>query len=187
MRLETTGIDGLQVVSFDRHSDERGFFQRTFDGDAFQAQGLANCSLQCSVSWNPKQGTLRGMHLQRIPHGETKLVRCLQGRIFDVAVDLRPGSATLGQWKGFELSAENGRALYIPQGFAHGFLTLDAAALVHYQMAEPFEPSASFGIRWDDPQLAIAWPEQPKVVGVKDQLLPYLPDRLHWPKLLQPT
>ena len=169
MRLEKTAINGVLIARFERHSDERGFFQRTYDRDAFLEAGLADCARQCSLSWNPVKGTLRGLHYQHPPHEETKLVRCLQGRIFDVVADLRHGSPTFTQWIGVELSAANGQALYIPQGFAHGFLTLDEDSLVQYQMAEPFVPGAASGIRWDDPDLGVAWPEAPVLLGEKDK------------------
>ena len=168
MRLEKTAIAGVLIASFERHLDERGFFQRIYDREAFLEAGLADCARQCSLSWNPVKGTLRGLHYQLPPHEETKLVRCLQGRIFDVVADLRQGSPTFAQWIGVELSANNGQALYIPHGFAHGFLTLDDDSLVQYQMAEPFVPGAASGLRWDDPELGVAWPAAPVLVGEKD-------------------
>lgn len=169
MRLEPLAIEGLQLVHFHRHQDERGYFQRTFDRAAFTAAGLADCSNQCSLSWNPHARTLRGLHFQCEPHAETKLVRCLSGRIFDVAVDIRPGAPSFGQWIATELSAANGLALYIPRGFAHGFLTLDDGTLVQYQMAEPFVADSATGIRWDDPDIAIRWPAEPAVIGDRDR------------------
>lgn len=169
MHLESLGIDGVRVVRFPRHEDERGYFQRTFDRAAFLAAGLDDCSLECSLSWNAHERTLRGLHFQRMPYAETKLVRCLAGRIFDVAVDIRPGSVTFGRWIGVELSAQNGLAFYISRGFAHGFLTLDAGTLVQYQMAQPFVPEAGSGLKWDDPDIGIAWPAEPAIVGERDR------------------
>ncbi len=168
MDFEPLSLTGAFIVRSPRPADERGWFQRTFDRDAFKAAGLADCSLQCSLSWNPKRGTLRGMHAQRPPHSETKLVRCLSGSIFDVIVDLRPGSPSLGKWIGVELSADNGQALYIPAGFAHGFLSRDDASLVQYQMAEPFVAGAASGYMWNDPVFAIQWPEAPAIIGARD-------------------
>lgn len=169
MQIESLALPDVKLVRFPRHADGRGHFERTYDRDQFLAAGLADCSLQCSLSWNPRAGTLRGLHFQRPPHGETKLVRCLAGRIFDVAVDVRPQSPTFGRWVAVELSPDNGLALYIAQGFAHGFLTLDEGTLVQYQMAEPFVPGAGAGLRWDDPTIAIEWPRAPALIGDKDQ------------------
>lgn len=168
MHIEPLALSGLVAVRFPRHTDVRGHFERIYDREAFAAAGLADCSLQCSLSWNPRGGTLRGLHFQREPHAETKLVRCLRGRIFDVAVDIRLGSPTFGRWAAVELSPENGLALYIPHGFAHGFLTLDEGTLVQYQMAEPFVAGAGSGLRWDDPAIGIDWPRSPALIGDKD-------------------
>lgn len=168
MQVEPLALAGLAVVRFPRHADARGYFERTFDRDLFAAAGLADCSLQCSLSWSPGAGTLRGLHYQRPPHAETKLVRCLAGRIFDVAVDIRPDSPTFGRWAAVELSPDNGLAIYIPQGFAHGFLTLDEGSLVQYQMAEPFVPGTGSGLRWDDPAIGIKWPLAPALIGDRD-------------------
>lgn len=169
MTLEPLGIDGVMLVRFARHQDDRGWFQRTYDREAFLAAGLADCSLECSLSWNPRKGTLRGLHFQRPPHGETKLVRCLTGRIFDVAVDVRSGSASFGRWVSAELSGENGLALYLPRGFAHGFLTLDEGSLVQYQMAEAFVAGSGSGIRWDDPEIGVIWPSVPVWISDRDR------------------
>ena len=177
MDFEPLDLPGAYLVKTPRPADERGWFQRTFDRQSFLRAGLQDCSLQGSLSWSPNRGTLRGMHFQKPPYGETKLVRCLSGRIFDVIVDLRPDQLTYQKWSGVELSAESGVALYIPQGFAHGFLTREDACLVQYQMAEPFVAGAAAGCRWDDPAFAIAWPEAPLIVGAKD---------LEWP-VFSPT
>ncbi|MEW5963628.1 MAG: dTDP-4-dehydrorhamnose 3,5-epimerase [Pseudomonadota bacterium] len=168
MQVEPLALAEVKLVRFPRHADARGHFERTFDRETFAAAGLADCSLQCSLSWNPHAGTLRGLHYQRPPHAESKLVRCLSGRIFDVAVDIRPDSPTFGRWVAVELSPDNGLAIYIPQGFAHGFLTLDEGSLVQYQMAEPFVPGAGSGLRWDDAAIGIEWPLAPALIGDRD-------------------
>ncbi|HKZ97947.1 MAG TPA: dTDP-4-dehydrorhamnose 3,5-epimerase [Hyphomicrobiaceae bacterium] len=172
MRFLALEIDGAFLVEAERYADERGFFQRIYDKGAFRDNGLADCSEQCSMSWNPEPATLRGLHFQRAPHAETKLVRCLSGRIFDVLVDLRSTSATYKRWQGVELSGANGSAVYVPKGCAHGFLTLEAQTLVLYQMDAPFVQHAAAGVRWDDPMFAIAWPQEPRLVGERDRNWP---------------
>jgi len=153
--LRDTPLDGVRVVEPERHADERGFFARTYDVE------VLGPVVQMSTSFNARAGTLRGMHHQAEPHGEDKLVRCTRGAIFDVAVDLRPGSPTLHRWFGTELSEENGLALYIPAGLAHGFQTLRDDSEVLYAMSTPYVPGAGRGVRWDDPAFAIAWPDPP--------------------------
>lgn len=174
MKFERLAIDGLVAIHPERHADERGFFARTYCREAFREFGLSDCSLQVSLSHNAKRGTLRGMHFQCAPHGETKLVRCSSGAVFDVAVDVRPGSSTFGRWHGLELSAANGIAFYIPAGFAHGFITLSDDADLIYQMAEPHVAAAASGFRWDDPAVAISWPMAPVVISSRDKALPNL-------------
>jgi dTDP-4-dehydrorhamnose 3,5-epimerase len=149
------------VVVLEPLGDERGWFARTFDAEAFAAHGLEPAVSQCNVSYNAQAGTLRGLHFQREPHGEDKLVRCQRGALFDVIVDLRPGSPTRGGWYGIELAAGDGRSLYVPKGFAHGFQTLADDTEVHYQMSTPYVPGAGDGVRWDDPAFGIAWPPAP--------------------------
>ncbi len=155
MNLRETPLGGLLEVHPERHADERGHFARMYDAD------LLGPVVQMSTSFNLRAGTLRGLHLQAEPHGEDKLVRCTRGAVFDVAVDLRPGSPTLHRWHGVELSAEDGVALWIPRGFAHGFQTLVADSEVLYAMSTPFVPGSGRGVRWDDPAFAIAWPDPP--------------------------
>ena len=159
MRLVPLELEGAFEVELDRLTDERGSFARTWDRDEFARHGLASDVVQCSVSRNTRAGTLRGLHLQSAPHEETKLVRCTRGAIFDVIVDLRPGSPTCTQWVGVELSAESGKSLYVPKGFAHGFQTLVDDAEVFYMMSTPYVAEASTGVRWDDPAFGIVWPE----------------------------
>ena len=169
MNFHETAIEGVWVVEPERHEDDRGFFARTWDTDEFAGRGLNGRLVQCSVSYNRRRGTLRGMHYQAEPHEETKLVRCTAGAIFDVAVDLRAGSATLGEWVGIELSAENRLALYVPEGCAHGFLTLTDDAEVAYQTSEFHAPEAARGVRFDDPAFAIDWPAEVIVVNERDR------------------
>ena len=155
MRLVATPLDGVLIVEQERLSDERGFFARTYDAERLPL------IVQMSTSFNVRAGTLRGLHFQRDPHGESKLVLCTRGAIFDVAVDLRPGSPTLHRWFGAELSADDGRALLIAPGFAHGFQTLADDCEVLYAMDAPYVGEAAGGVRWDDPAFAIDWPDPP--------------------------
>jgi dTDP-4-dehydrorhamnose 3,5-epimerase len=159
MQFLQTPLNGAWVIDLDLLGDERGWFARTFDAEEFAARGLNPAVVQSNASFNARAGTLRGMHYQAEPYGESKLVRCVRGAIFDVAVDLRAGSPTLRGWHGVELSAENRLAFYIPPGLAHGFQTLSDDAEVLYQMGHPYVPDAARGVRWDDPAFAIEWPE----------------------------
>jgi dTDP-4-dehydrorhamnose 3,5-epimerase len=155
--------------------DERGWFARTFDAEAFAAGGLEPAVAQSSVSHNERAGTLRGLHFQRDPHAEDKLVRCQRGAMFDVIVDLRPGSPTRGEWFGLELTPQNGRSLYVPKGFAHGFQTLVEDTEVHYQISTAYVPGAGDGVRWDDPAFGIAWPPAPpggRTISERDRAYP---------------
>jgi dTDP-4-dehydrorhamnose 3,5-epimerase len=156
-----TPVAGVLVVEPERIEDERGFFARTFSSEEFADRGLDARVSQCSTSFNARAGTVRGLHYQSSPYGETKLVRCTRGAIYDVAVDVRPDSASYLHWFGSELSAENGRALFVPEGCAHGFQTLVDASEVFYQISTPYIPSAGRGVRWDDPAFAIDWPAPP--------------------------
>lgn len=159
MKFTPAGLPGLVVVDPEPAADERGLFARTFCADEFRRAGLHADFPQCSTSYNAKSGTLRGLHYQAAPHEEVKLVRVTRGAVFDVAVDLRPGSKTFRQWFGLELSADNRRQLYIPQGFAHGFQTLTDQAEVHYSIWPPYAPGHARGVRWDDPAFGIRWPD----------------------------
>lgn len=171
MRFFQTPLNGAWVVDLDLLGDERGWFARTFDAEEFAARGLNPAVVQCNASFNARAGTLRGMHYQAEPHGESKLVRCVRGAIFDVAVDLRAGSPTFRGWHGVELSAENRLALYIPPGLAHGFQTLTDGAEVLYQMGQHYVPEAARGVRWDDPAFAIEWPapDGERIVSERDR------------------
>lgn len=174
MIIEETPLAGSFLVNLEQHSDERGFFARTFCSEEFAARGLATSFPQCSISWNPARGTLRGMHFQTLPHAEDKLVRCTRGAIFDVIVDLRRESVSRGLWFGTILDADLRQALFIPKGFAHGFLTIQQDTEVLYMMSTSFEPNAGRGFRWDDPEVAISWPEMPTMISERDANLPVL-------------
>jgi dTDP-4-dehydrorhamnose 3,5-epimerase len=172
MIFRETELAGLVVVELERVSDERGTFARTFDADAWKARGLSSSVLQCSVSSNPARGTLRGMHFQEEPQAEAKLVRCSRGAIYDVAVDLRRDSPSFCRWVGVELSEGNGRMLHVPEGLAHGFLTLTDDADVVYQISRAYVPEAARGVRWDDPAFGIEWPSAPLVISERDCTFP---------------
>jgi dTDP-4-dehydrorhamnose 3,5-epimerase len=159
MRFLQTPLAGVWVIELDRLDDERGWFARSFDAEEFRARGMNPAVVQCNTSFNTRRGTLRGMHYQADPCGESKLVRCVRGAIFDVAVDLRPDSPTHRHWHGVELSAENRVAFYVPAGLAHGFQTLTDDSEVLYQMGDPYVPEAARGVRFDDPAFEIDWPE----------------------------
>jgi dTDP-4-dehydrorhamnose 3,5-epimerase len=159
VRFTETPLPGAWVIELEELGDERGWFARTFDAAEFRARGLNPDVVQCNASFNRRAGTLRGMHYQAEPHGESKLVRCVRGAIFDVAVDLRPDSPTHRDWHGVELSAENRLAFYVPAGLAHGFQTLTDDSEVLYQMGDPYVPEAARGVRFDDPAFEINWPE----------------------------
>ena len=164
-------VPGVFRITPEPFIDERGAFTRTFCIDEFAAHGLETGVSQCSSSYNKLKGTMRGMHMQLPPHAETKLVRCTRGAIFDVAVDLRPESDTLGRWVGAELSADNRVALYLPHGVADGFLTLEDDAEVDYLISTPYAPDSGVGVRWDDPAIGIAWPMEPRVISERDRLV----------------
>ena len=174
MIFQETELPGAFVIDPERITDGRGFFARTWCRDEFAAHGLSSALVQGNTSFNTRRGTLRGMHFQVAPHPEIKLVRCTRGGIFDVIVDLRPDSPTYRRWVGVELSPSNGRMLYIPEGFAHGFQTLADETEVAYQMSEFFHPESARGVRWDDPRLAITWPLAPVNLSEKDQRYPLL-------------
>ena len=167
-----TGLTGAFVVDLAPIQDERGFFARSWCRREFEAHGLNPRVVQCNVSFNRSKGTLRGMHYQIAPHEEAKLVRCTQGAIHDVVVDLRPRSGTYLKSFGTVLSSDNRRAMYVPEGFAHGFLTLSDQSEVFYQMSEFYAPEAARGIRWNDPALGIEWPGPVLVISERDRSYP---------------
>lgn len=161
MIFSPTSIPGVVLIGPERRSDERGYFARTYSSDEFLKHALDPAIAECSTSFNPRAGTLRGMHYQAEPHAEAKLVRCVRGAIVDVALDLRPQSSTYLSWYASELSEENGAALFVPPGCAHGFQTLRPGTEVYYQISVPHVPEAARGVRFDDPAFAIVWPEPP--------------------------
>jgi dTDP-4-dehydrorhamnose 3,5-epimerase len=168
MRFTPTSIGGVVVVDIAPHEDARGAFARLQCPEEFAAAGHPFTPVQTSLSRNPRLGTLRGMHYQPAPYGETKLVRAIRGRMFDVALDLRRDSPTFGRWTAAELSADNARALLIPEGVAHGFLTLEPDTDVLYQISPAFRPGHEAGVRWNDPTFAIAWPAAPALISERD-------------------
>lgn len=172
MKICETTLAGAYVIEPERIEDERGFFARSWCRKEFAQFGLNPAITQCNISHNHRRGTLRGMHFQRPPHGETKLVRCTSGAVFDVIVDLRPDSPSCLRWFGIELSAENRAMLYIPDGFAHGFLTRTDSAELFYQMSSDYVASSAAGFRWNDPAFGIAWPESPVVISARDNSYP---------------
>ena len=173
MILRETPLPGLYEVETTPHRDGRGAFARAFCADTFRAAGVDFLPVQANLSTNSAALTLRGLHFQPAPHAEAKLVRAVQGRAFDVAVDLRPGP-TRGKWHAVELSAAAMNALFIPEGFAHGFLTLEAGTTLFYQMAPAHVPGHGRGIRWDDPAIGIRWPAAPAVISDADRAQPLL-------------
>jgi len=175
MIYKETLLKGAFAIDLETHADERGFFGRSYCAQEFEAHGLNPRVVQCNVSYNKARGTLRGMHLQEAPYGEAKLIRCQRGALYDVIVDLRPESPTFRQWVAVELRAAAGqvsRMLYVPEGFAHGFQTLEDDTEVFYQMSEFFVPSAARGFRWNDPAFAIEWPEPVRVISDRDRTYP---------------
>jgi dTDP-4-dehydrorhamnose 3,5-epimerase len=179
MIFAATQLDGAWLIDIEPREDERGFFARTWCREELAAQGLDTEIAQESLSFNRHRGTVRGLHFQRSPHEETKIVRCARGAIFDVIVDLRPRSPTYLRWQGFDLTAENRRALYIPKGFAHGLQALTDYAEVAYQISAFHAPEAAGGCRYDDPAFGIAWPLPVAVISERDRSWPALqPDVL---------
>lgn len=172
MRFTATDIEGVVIVDLDPVADERGSFARLHCPEEFAAAGHPFAPLQTSLSRNLKAATLRGLHYEAAPHEEAKLVRATRGAIFDVAVDLRPDSPTYRRWTGTELSAENGRALLIGRGMAHGFVTLRDDTDVLYQIDRIFEPGHGRGARWNDPAFGIQWPVNPQVMSERDATYP---------------
>jgi dTDP-4-dehydrorhamnose 3,5-epimerase len=172
MRFRETTLSGVWLIEPEPVADERGHFARAWCASELEAHGLEGAFVQSSVSYNRRRGTLRGLHYQAAPHGEAKLVRCVQGAIFDVAADLRAGSPTEGCWYGVELSAANGRTLYIPDGCAHGFQSLSDDAEVLYHMTVEYKPEGARGVRWDDATLGISWPIADPILSDRDRALP---------------
>jgi dTDP-4-dehydrorhamnose 3,5-epimerase len=172
MNFIETKMKGAYIIEPERVEDERGFFARNWCKREFETHGLNSRLVQCNVSFNWKKGTVRGMHHQVSPAQEAKLVRCTMGAIYDVFIDLRPDSPTFKEWLSVELTAENRKMVYIPEGFSHGFLTLADSTEVFYQMSEFYAPDCTKGVRWNDPAFGIVWPEKVTVISEKDKHYP---------------
>jgi dTDP-4-dehydrorhamnose 3,5-epimerase len=172
MIFTETKLKGTYIIDIERLEDERGFFARSWCQREFEAHGLNPQLVQCNVSFNTKKGTLRGMHYQNKPFEEAKLIRCTRGAIHDVVVDIRPDSPTFREYAGLLLTADNRRLLYVPEGFAHGFLTLDDDTEVFYQMSEFYAPEYAKGLRWNDPAFGIEWPSNARVISDRDRSYP---------------
>lgn len=177
MIFTETKLKGSFIIEFERQEDERGFFTRTWDQKKFEEHGLNSKLVQCNISFNKKKGTLRGMHYQTSPYEEAKLIRCTRGKIFDVIVDLRQKSETFKKWYGTELTDTEYKMLYVPEGFAHGFQTLENNTEVFYQMSEYYMPQYARGILWNDASLQIKWPITKPIISKKD--LSYDPMQEH--------
>lgn len=169
MKFTKTNLNGAYIIDIEKREDERGFFARTFCANEFTEQGLETKFVQANMSFNYKKGTLRGMHYQKSPYEEDKLVRCTKGALYDVIIDLRKDSPTFKQWVGVELTEENRRALFVPKGFAHGFITLKDNTEINYLVTQFYTPEADSGVRFDDPAFNIEWPITPVSVSEKDK------------------
>lgn len=169
MKYSELPLAGAFVIELDTIADHRGFFARAWDMREFGERGLETTVAQCNVSFNVKRGTVRGMHFQRAPHEEVKLVRCTRGSIFDVLVDIRDGSPTRLRWEGVELTSGNHRMLYVPRGFAHGYQTLEDETEVSYQVSEFYHPESEGTLLWSDPAVGIRWPVKDAIVSDKDR------------------
>ena len=172
MIFRSTELAGAWLLEPERREDERGWFARVTCRTEFETHGLVSDFVQTSAAYNHRSGTIRGMHYQRPPYREVKLVRCTRGAIWDVIIDLRPESPSYRKWQGFDLSADNGRQLYVPEGFAHGYQTLTDASEVAYAMSAYYAPGYDDGIRYDDPAFAIEWPLPVAVISEKDRAWP---------------
>ena len=172
MNFEPTKLAGAFLVRLKKIEDHRGFFARGWCKDEFRKHGLNPEMMQLNIGFSGRKGTVRGMHYQEAPHEEAKFARCTRGAIFDVMVDIRPGSPTFGQWAGYELSADNGCMLYVPEGFAHGYQTLSDDAEMYYMTTAPYVPGSARGIKHDDTALRIDWPEPVSVISEADQKWP---------------
>lgn len=176
MLFSRTSLKDAMLIRLEMREDDRGFFARTMCRAEFDANGLVSDFPQSNHSHNNFKGTMRGMHFQLAPHGEVKLVRCVRGAVYDVIVDLRRRSPTYKRWEGFELTADNGCSLYVPMGFAHGFVTLSDESDLIYQVSHPYTPSAEGGLRYNDPAISIEWPVKISLVSPRDASWPLLTD-----------
>lgn len=174
MRFTPTSLAGAYLVELEPRLDSRGTFARAFCAQEFAAQGLESAYVQANISTNSHAGTVRGLHFQRVPHAETKLVRCTKGAIYDVIVDMREGSETFCRAFGAELSEQNGLMMYVPKGFAHGYQSLTDQTSIFYLVSAPYAPQAEAGLRFNDPKFAIAWPRAVSDISDKDAQWPLL-------------
>jgi dTDP-4-dehydrorhamnose 3,5-epimerase len=172
MIFTETPLKGAFVIDIERRVDERGFFARCWCAKEFELNGLSSRLVQCNTSFTARAGTLRGMHYQTKPFEEAKLIRCIRGSIYDVIVDIRPESPTFTSWFGITLSADNRKAVFAPEGFAHGFVTLEDDVEVFYQMSEYYSPEHAAGFRWNDPLFQIEWPLTPGIMSERDRTYP---------------
>jgi dTDP-4-dehydrorhamnose 3,5-epimerase len=172
MIFHETGLDGAYLVELEPRTDERGFFARSWCQQEFAERSLNSSLAQCNISFNKERGTLRGLHFQRAPHEEAKLVRCTRGAVFDVIIDLRPNSPSFTKHYGIRLDWDNRLTLFVPKGFAHGFQTLCDSTEVFYQVSQSYVPAAGAGIRWDDPTFGIEWPSPNPLMNERDRSWP---------------
>jgi dTDP-4-dehydrorhamnose 3,5-epimerase len=172
MIFKETKLTGVYEIHLEPKADERGFFARSWCQQEFEQQGLNSNLVQCNISFNPWKNTLRGMHYQKPPYAEAKLVRCIQGAIYDVVVDLRTQSPTFKNWIGVTLTSANRNMIYIPEGCAHGFLTLEDESEVFYQMSEFYHAASALGARWDDAAFQVIWPAKPQLISERDRTFP---------------
>lgn len=168
MKFIKTSLNDAYIVEIESIEDKRGFFARGWDSDEFKQVGLCEHIEHCNISFNKQKGTLRGMHYQASPFEEVKMIRCIQGSIFDAIIDLRPASSTFKKWYGVTLSATNHKMLYVPENFAHGFITLDDNVEVFYMVSQKYSKEHERGIRWNDPEFNISWPIEPTIISDKD-------------------
>jgi len=169
MIFNKTKLKGAFLIEIEKKEDYRGFFARTWDATIFEENGLTTNLAQCNISLTKKKGSIRGMHYQKAPYEEVKLIRCTKGKIFDVIIDLRPESETYKQWESFELSSENYKMLYVPEDFAHGFQSLEDNTEIFYQVSQFYTPEAEKGVRWNDPTFNIKWPLVATEISEKDK------------------
>ena len=181
MIFTLTPLQGVYLIDLEKRGDDRGFFARAFCKHEFEQHGLETNLVQLNNSLSRVRGTLRGMHYQLPPHAETKLVRCIRGAFWDVALDLRSNSPSFGKWFGAELSAENRRMMYLPKGCAHGFITLTEDTEAFYMVDAFYAPQTERGVRWNDPKFAIQWPAKPVIMSDKDQVYPDFNPEYHLP------
>lgn len=176
MKIESTTLPGVHLIHSEKRGDHRGYLVRSYCEEHFEKAKLNTHWIQSSITASPVAGTLRGMHYQKPPFAEIKLIRCLTGAIWDCLVDVRPESSTFGKWEAFELSEENGLSLYVPAGVAHGFFTLTADVRMLYAMSAAYSAPHAAGVRWNDCKLAIKWPGEPTVIADRDNEWPLLPE-----------